>query len=193
MVNFRPLTAEPRLASLERSRKFQRVSRLGFVTAPTLLNGGQPNFARCLAVFWTGTLCTHFWGLLPLNGILLGAKLTLRPSLAFSYIGSVSARHSSSGHQANFAAWDKEGNWGTFALHLRHLYCAGRPSRWASAQILVRVLRTPCAHKNDLLKVVYFGDTAATGLRVKPPVVDYRNECQSSSLAHVFANKIGVG
>jgi len=28
--------------------KFQRVSRLGFVTAPSF-NGGQPNFARCFA------------------------------------------------------------------------------------------------------------------------------------------------
>jgi len=33
---------------------------------------------------------------------------TLRPSLAFSYIGSVTARHSSSGRQPNFAAWYKE-------------------------------------------------------------------------------------
>jgi len=32
------------------AHKFQRVSRLGFVTAPTSLNGGQPNFARCLAI-----------------------------------------------------------------------------------------------------------------------------------------------
>jgi len=40
--------------------KFQRVSRLGFVTAPTSLNGGQPNFARCLAVSWAGTLYIHF-------------------------------------------------------------------------------------------------------------------------------------
>jgi len=30
---------------------------VGFVTAPMLLNGGQPNFARCLAVSWViGTL-----------------------------------------------------------------------------------------------------------------------------------------
>jgi len=33
------------------------------------------------------------------------AKFTLRPSLAFSYIGSVTARHSSSGCQPNFVAW----------------------------------------------------------------------------------------
>jgi len=66
-------------------------------TTPTSLNGGQPNFARCLAVSWTSTLYIHFWGLLPLNGIFPGAIFTLRPSLAFSYICSVTARHSSSG------------------------------------------------------------------------------------------------
>ena len=36
-------------------------------------------------------------GLLSPDGILPDAKFTLRPSLAFSYIGSVTARHSSSG------------------------------------------------------------------------------------------------
>jgi len=36
--------------SLGYPSKFQRVSRLGFVTAATSLNGSQPNFARCLAV-----------------------------------------------------------------------------------------------------------------------------------------------
>jgi len=39
----------------------------------------------------------------------------LRPSLAFCYIGSVTARHSSSERQAKFAAWYKEWNYGTFA------------------------------------------------------------------------------
>jgi len=43
------------------------------------------------------------------------AKLTLRPSLAFAYIGSVTARHSSSRRQPNFGAWYKEWNYGTFA------------------------------------------------------------------------------
>jgi len=51
---------------------------------------------------------------LPPDGILLSAKFTLRPSLEFSYIGSVTARHSSSGRQPNFAAWYKEWNYGTF-------------------------------------------------------------------------------
>jgi len=82
-------------------------------------------------------------GLLPPHGILPGPKLTLHPSLAFSYIGSVTARHWSSGRQRNFAAWDKEGNYGTFAPRLRHLYSARRPSRWASAHILVYCVYLP--------------------------------------------------
>jgi len=45
----------------------------------------------------------HFWGLLPPNRILPGAKFNLRPSLEF-YIGSATVRHSSSGRQQNFAA-----------------------------------------------------------------------------------------
>jgi len=42
-----------------------------------------------------------------------------------SRLGSVTARHSSSQRQPNFAALNRE----------RHLYSAGRPSRWALAHI----------------------------------------------------------
>ena len=42
-----------------------------------------------------------------------------------SHLGSVTARHSSSGRQPNFAALNKG----------RHLHSAGRPSRWALAHI----------------------------------------------------------
>jgi len=44
-----------------------------------------------------------------------------------SRIGSVTARHYSSGRQPNFVALNRG----------RHLYLAGRPSRWALAQIIV--------------------------------------------------------
>jgi len=84
--------------------KFQLVSCLRIVTAPTSVDGGQPNFALCLTISWAATLCIHFWGLLPCNGILPGGRFILRPRLAFSYIGSVTARHSST------AACDKGGN-----------------------------------------------------------------------------------
>jgi len=69
---------------------------VGFVTASPSLNGRQPNFAQCLAISWAGTLYIHFWGLLPRKGILPGAKFTLHPSLVLSYIGSITAWHSSS-------------------------------------------------------------------------------------------------
>ena len=98
------------------SSKFQRILRLAFVTAATLLTGGQPHFARCLAVSCAATLHIYFWGLLPPDRILPVAKFTLRPSLAFSYIGTVTAWHSSSGRQPNFAALNRG----------RHLYSAGR-------------------------------------------------------------------
>jgi len=63
---------------------------------------------------------------LSLNRIFPGAKFTLHPSLGFSYIGSVTARHSSNVRQPNFAAFSKG----------HHLYSTGRQPRWASARIL---------------------------------------------------------
>ena len=103
------------LARLGHPSKFQRASRVGFVTAALLVNGDHPNFARCLAVSWTGTLCIHFWRLLPSDGILPGAEFTLRPSFAFSYIGSVTARHSSKGRQPNQTLW----HWEEGATYIR--------------------------------------------------------------------------
>jgi len=44
-------------------------------------------------------------GFLPPNGILTGAKFTFHANLAFSYIGSIIAWHSSSGRQTNFVAF----------------------------------------------------------------------------------------
>jgi len=66
-----------------------------------------------------------FWGALAPNGILPAAKFTLRPSLAFSYIGSVNARHSSSGRQPNFVVWYKEWNYGTFAEGATYIRLGG--------------------------------------------------------------------
>ena len=116
-----------RFTSLGHPSKFQRVSSIGFVTAATLLTWGQSNFAWCLAVSWAGTVCIYFRGFLIRSGILLGAMFTLSPKLALSYFDSVTAQHSSSGRQQNFAALSRG----------CHLYSAGRPSRWALAHILV--------------------------------------------------------
>ena len=78
MANFGLLMAEIG-SGVWHPSKFQRLSRLGFVTAATSLNGGQPNFARSLAVSWVGALYVHFRGLLLPDGILPRAKFTLRP------------------------------------------------------------------------------------------------------------------
>jgi len=94
-----PTNGWDRLATLGYPSKFKRVSRLSFATAPTSLNGSQPNFAQCLAVSWAGTLYIHFWGCCPRNGILTDAKFTLHASLVFFYIGSVTAWHLRSGRQ----------------------------------------------------------------------------------------------
>ena len=88
------------LVSLGHPNKFQRVSRFGFVTAATWLNGSQPNFARCLAVSCAGTLYIHFRELLPTDLNLVTCNfvtVALSPSLVFSYISSITARHCSSG------------------------------------------------------------------------------------------------
>jgi len=105
--------------------KFQRLSRLRFVTAAMSLNGGEPNFARCSAVSWTGTLYIHFPGFLPRNGILPRVKFTLRPSLAFSYIGNATAHHWSSEPQRTFAASYKEWNYRNFAEDATYIRLGG--------------------------------------------------------------------
>jgi len=65
-------------------------------------------------------------------------KFTLRPSLASSYIGSVTARHSSSGRHSSAKLCVVVQAMELRHFHRRrHLYSAGRPSRWASARILV--------------------------------------------------------
>jgi len=66
-----------------------------------------------------------FWGLFPPNGILQAAKFTLCQSIPFSYIGSVTARQSSSGRQPEFAAWYKEWNYGTFTEGATYIRLGG--------------------------------------------------------------------
>jgi len=69
------------------------------------------------------------------DGISPRAKFTLRPSLAFSYIGSVTPRHSNSGVSQTLRRGTRNGI--TELSHSAPLYSAGRPSRWASVHILV--------------------------------------------------------
>ena len=88
----RPTNGWDQLASFGYPSKFQQVSRLGLVTAATSLTGGQPNLARCLAVSWVGTLYTFLGAFAPWWNF-ARCKLHFGPSLAFSCIGSITARH----------------------------------------------------------------------------------------------------
>jgi len=56
-----------------------------------------------------------------------------------SHLGSVIARHSSSGRELNFAALNRG----------RNLYSAGRPSRWALAHILILTIVCCSPPKTD--------------------------------------------
>jgi len=104
MVNFGPLTAETDWRVWGTPANFN-----GFCFLASFLQRRRSTevnqTAWCLAVSWACTLYIHFWGLLPPNGILPAGRFTLRPSLAFSYIGSVTPQYSSSGRQPNFATW----------------------------------------------------------------------------------------
>jgi len=64
-----------------------------------------------------------------------------------SHLGFVTAWHSSSGRQPNFVALNRG----------RHLYSAGRPSRWALAHILVLFIFIILVQKDTLsFKVLHF-------------------------------------
>ena len=144
------------MASFGHPCKFQRISRLGNCSDVAQRRSTKlcTMFGRFLAWYIIYTVLE----LLPPDGILPGAKFTLRPNLAFSCIGNVTGRHSSSERQPNNAAWYKEWNYGTFApRHFQqralHIF-RGRPSRWAQAYILIvniyyysRLFFSHCASK----------------------------------------------
>ena len=93
---------------------------------PANINGFRvlPSYCSDVAHRRPTKLCTMFGRLLGWyniytfsealapDGILTGAIFTLRPSLSFFNICSVTARHFSSGHEPSFAAWHKEWNYG---------------------------------------------------------------------------------
>jgi len=123
MVNFGPLTAENgwrvwgTLANFNVFRVFSSLlQRRRSLEANQTLHDvwPSPGLIRCTS---SGALAP--WRNLP------GAKFTLRPNLAFSYIGSVNARHSSSERQPKFAACYKEWNYRTFAEGATYIRLGG--------------------------------------------------------------------
>jgi len=104
MANFGPLMAEIGSGVWVISVNFN-----GFHFLPLLLQRRRsPEANQTLHDVWPSPGLVQyiylFGGSCP-DRISPGAKFTLCPSLAFSYIGSITARHFSSGRQPNFAAW----------------------------------------------------------------------------------------
>ena len=112
MVNFGILTAKIDWRVWGTPANFN-----GFrVLASLLKRRRSPEANQTLHDVWKSPGLVHytyiFWGSCPLTEFC--QVQNSRPSLVFSYIGSVTARHSSSRHQPNFAAWCKEWNYGAF-------------------------------------------------------------------------------
>jgi len=124
MANFSPLMAEIGLAVWGTPANFNQFR----VLASLLQRRHSPEANQTLYDLWPSPGLVHyiyiFGGYCP-DEILLRAKFTLRPSLALSYIGSVTAWHSSSGPQPNFAAWYKEWNYGTFTEGATYIRLGG--------------------------------------------------------------------
>jgi len=103
------------LASLGHPSKFQRFR----VLASLLHRCRSTQVNQTLHDVWPSPGLVHyiyiFGGSCPLTGFCQLQNSFCVPSLVFSYIGSVTAWHSSSGRQPKFAAWYKEWNYGTFA------------------------------------------------------------------------------
>ena len=157
MVNFSPLADEiglPVWAPQQVSTGFAcwlRCCSDVVHRRPTKLCG---MFGRLLGWY---TLYIFSGAFAPTDVILQGANLTLRPFLAFSCIGSITAWNSTSGRQPNFVAWYKE-----FRRRRHHLYSAGRRSRWASAHILV-LFSSHNLSRRSFLMIVWIVARRASG------------------------------
>jgi len=126
MLNFGPLTAEICWRVWGTAENFNRFR----VLASLLHRCRLTDVNQTLRDVWPSPALVYyiyiFGGLLPPYGFFASCKIHFA-SKSFSYIDSVTARHSSTEHQPNFVALSRG----------RHLYSAGRPSRWTSAHILV--------------------------------------------------------
>ena len=127
MVNFGPLAAEIGLPNWGIPANFNGFRLLASLLHRRRSPEANQTYARCLAVSWAGRLYIYFSGLLSLKGILPGAKFTLRQSLALSYIGTRAVDV----HEPNLRVVGLQGTALRNFRRGRHLYSAGRPSRWA--------------------------------------------------------------
>ena len=124
IANFGPLTAEIGLPVWGTPANFNRFR----VLASLLQRCRSMEANQTLHDLWSSPGMVHYiyiLGAFAPDGILARAKFTLRPSLVFSYIRSVTAWQSSSGPQPNFAAWYMQWNYGTFAEGATYIRLGG--------------------------------------------------------------------
>jgi len=137
IVKFGPLTAEIGSGVWGTPANFNGFRVLALLLQRChLITGGQPNLARRLSVSWAGTLFIHFRELLPPDGILPGAKFTLCPKscvLLYWQRYCTALEQPASAKICGVLQGMELRNF----RRGRHLYSTGRPSRWASAHILV--------------------------------------------------------
>jgi len=120
------------LASLGYPRKFQPISRLGFDRyCSDVVQRKSTKLCRTFAISWAGTLYIHFensWPLLEFCHVQnsLFVQVLRSPILAALMRGTPAA-----GVSQTLRHGTRNGT-----SQRRHLYSAGRPSRWASAHIL---------------------------------------------------------
>ena len=137
----RPISGWDRLVSSRHPSIFQRVSRLGFVTTLTLLNGGQPNFARCLAASCAGRIFIRFEGSCPVTEFYQVQNSLCMPVLRSPILPTLLYGTWAVGVSQTLRRGTRNG---ITELSLRrgcHLYSVGRPSRLASAHILLCIYR----------------------------------------------------
>ena len=139
----RPINGWHWLASLRHRSKFQRVSRLRFVTAATSLTGGQRNLARCLTVSWAGRhgIYTSSGALAPWRNFATCKIHFASKSCVLLYCRYCTASVKICGMLQGMVLRNFR--------RVRHLYSARRPSRWGSTHILVI--------GSKILYCIYFG------------------------------------
>jgi len=136
----RPTSGWDRFGSLVHPNKFQRASRVGFVTAATSITGGQRNFALCLAVYGLVAWYTIYTlgGSCPLTEF-CQVENSLYVQVLRSPIFAALLQHTPATGVSETLRRGIHGMELRNFRRRRHLYLAGRPSRW------------PCPHSSWFL------------------------------------------
>ena len=125
VANFGPLTAEIGWRVWGTPANFNRFRFM----ASLLQRYHSTEANRTLHDVWPSPGLVHyiniFRGFCPHDRISPCASFILHPSLPFSYIGSITARHSTSGHKPNFTTWYKEWSYRTFADGATYIQLGG--------------------------------------------------------------------